>query len=828
MTKISIICMLILFSIGTFANPIVSWFNLYPIYFYPESDNQEVHASGANYLTFPASANWSVRAKKDVYDYSFIDSQIKFLYDYQINGSIISEINPLFTQSAPWLIDEVVKNNQNTKNSDGTPSTYPSILSPIFLKEEEEYAKNWLAHVNEKDPEMKIKYIHPGAEWWFMPNERYGDLDIAAFKNWLKNRYKTIDKLNNRWQSNYKTFDEVNTPKIDIIGNGVSNMKGQSVTIDSTFGDAQASLVSSPLLDKNYPSEKLIHYRAGREYLLRISVKSQGVYGGAYAECAWSNTDATGLTSISGTNFVRGTSDKWVNYEQKMTAPQSENGIVYILLKLVGHGKVLFDNIEFIDMETNKNLLLNGDFESDQTWLNVTWSGKENASYSYLTENNSKIACIEVAPKNSPYKNVDAAIYDFQEFWYTHAADYINKTHGFFKKYDKKRKMVSYLTQAFNFGVEWDGVAYTAISPDYVGLQGKNIDELGLQVCSADGDDFRITSGLDLMRKYNKRLWGVDLVDFTSGVYIGEWYINKMTQNAVCSGAEGIVYCGWNLYHMVDDYSYKHHVAIEDLNKITTNAKVGIEAIENHKAIKEAAIIEPILPASSNDINGYKNNPFSFMGWYKILKSTCWNTDIITFKEIENNPNILKGYSFVLVPDCRYISETAAKAISNIKSKVFFGGDFGEYNEIALPYNNKYTSAATDYGYLYSGELTRNTHAGNTPPLLLWGEETKERIKTKTEAIGKLNDFINKLKLKNSIKTNNININCTKYKRNNETVYYIVNQLEDNNNSGIEITVKNKKNYDLILDGIKQTNIPIKDSKIILPSFITSCVVTVK
>ena len=105
---------------------------------------------------------------------------------------------------------------------------------------------------------------------------------------------------------------------------------------------------------------------------------------------------------------------------------------------------------------------------------------------------------------------------------------------------------VSYLTYSFAFPAEWDYTQQVAIAPDEVARRGRDIDVFGMQLCSADGDPYRATCCLDVVRKYGKPMWVVDLVDFTSGVHIGLPAMEKATQ-VIAHGAEGIVYCGWHL-----------------------------------------------------------------------------------------------------------------------------------------------------------------------------------------------------------------------------------------------------------------------------------------
>src|SRR6201999_556364 len=69
---------------------------------------------------------------------------------------------------------------------------------------------------------------HPALELWHLSNEYggycYCDLCKAAFRDWLKNKYDSIETLNETWWSRfwshtYRSFDEIQT--IDDSVNGL-------------------------------------------------------------------------------------------------------------------------------------------------------------------------------------------------------------------------------------------------------------------------------------------------------------------------------------------------------------------------------------------------------------------------------------------------------------------------------------------------------------------------------------------------------------------------------------------------------------------------------
>ncbi|MBR4748420.1 MAG: beta-galactosidase [Abditibacteriota bacterium] len=798
---------------AAWAEPVVSWFDLYPIRFYPADDNDEIPVSGANSITYAASSNWFVRTQEDTLTFDFLDAQVQQLRSLGLGGSIICEVNPLYHSSAPWLSEKCSAAGETIANIAGVPSPQPSIASPVFNRELEILVREWMKHLDEIDPEKRVSYVHPGAEWWFNTYERYGKTDTDAFKTWLRNKYKSISALNKAWGSDFPSFEAVEVPRVQISGNGIAGSKGQSIVTDAAYGDCQASYVSGPLLGGEGNAPQLIPVRGGDAYTLSFDVKTEGLGGGAYAELNFANGDNTGFTGFRGSPYEKRSDTDWHTISCSITAP-ADSAYVTIQLQLAGHGRVRYRNLSFRSPEGEELA------KPLSEWGTVIWSGKE-PRHEYANGE----CMIENLPKDRAYSNGNAAVGDWTRFWYEHAAYWINHTHSLYKQNSYGRRTVSYLTNSFAWGVEWDSIAAGAISLDRVLMNSGSVDEIGMQVCSADGDDYRITCALDTARKYRKPMWAVDLVDFTSGVHIGEWHINKMAQNAVASGARGLVYCGWDLWHLTDDYSYKNHVPIDGLRRINEMAAEGIRTLEDKKAPKEAAIIHTALPATSDDAEGYKNSPFSFMGWYKILKSCLVNVDVVSLAEIEKNPDLLDDYKLILVPHCPYISSRAGEALQKRSDRLFFGGEFARCSDTGAPYSGGSVAPARDYGSEYCGELIRDTHAGNTPPLFLWGEETPERSGVLCEASLLLLRELKARGIRLPFETDNRYLSATRWQGGGETVYYFVNQRKT---GSFSLTITGSgKGVTVVRDGVV-SEVRTADGGVDIGSFDTSCIVRIK
>ena len=323
---------------------------------------------------------------------------------------------------------------------------------------------------------------------------------------------------------------------------------------------------------------------------------------------------------------------------------------------------------------------------------------------------------------------MDAAVHDWSVFWYETAAEYINGLARMFKRYDPTRPTITYLTMSWAFPAEWDETQRSAIAPDEVAMHGRDIDGFGMQLCAADGDPFRITACLDLVRKYGKPMWTVDLVDFTSGVHIGYPAMDRITQSAVQHGTAGIIYCAWHIPTVLD-YSFYPNMALDDTHRMLSHAHRAVGIMAGLQVHARGAILQPILPATPSDPEGFKNDYRSFMGWYKLLESLYETFDVVTLREIEKRRVDLSSYRYVLVPDCSCLPEAAWERLAAYHGAgglLITVGRFAERDAIGRPLAQRPVAqvALPDYGKAYAGDPIRDTHAGNTPPLFLWREET--------------------------------------------------------------------------------------------------------
>ncbi len=714
--------------------------------FYPSVDvgMDRLPESGASILSVCAGG-WGMARGEGTYDFSAFDKQLAYARQYGLKLALISEINPLYTPA--WLQEKVRAVDQLVQDANGEYGSIPSITSPLFTAAQEELVQRFVEHVRRTDDTGVVAYYHPGAEWWFPLNQRYHPGDVARFRGWLREQYGSIDKLNATWQSGYTSFDDIAAPAIDMLGGG-RGRTGLAAVISLEAGAAHCSWSTPAAIDPAAvpAADTYAAVQPGRRYTVSAWVNLQSVAGpGAYLEVAWVGPEGGRPMAIDDGRPLRA-AEGWTQLEEVFTAPKGA-GRAWVLLKFMGSGTVMWDDVVFRETDGGANLAPNpniavGD-EQPAAWRFQNWSGGERVLARYLRSGGrSGSECLEVTVPAAEQRargaaELDAAVHDWSVFWQETAAEYINGLARMFRRHDVTRPTITYLTMSWAFPAEWDETQRSAIAPDEVAMRGRDIDGFGMQLCSADGDPYRVTACLDLVRKYGKPMWTVDLVDFTSGVHIGYPTMDRITQSALQHGAAGIIYCAWHIPTVLD-YSFYPNMDLNDTHHMLDDARRAVDIMAGLKIHARGAILQPILPATPSDPEGFKNDYRSFVGWYKLLESLQETCDVITLREIDQRRVDLSSYRYILVPDCACLPDAVREqlaAYGRAGGLLITGGRFADRDAIGRPLTHQSVArvALPDYGKAYAGDPIRDTHAGNTPPLFLWREETEATRRARRE-----------------------------------------------------------------------------------------------
>ncbi|MBM3492782.1 MAG: hypothetical protein FJX72_00450 [Armatimonadetes bacterium] len=726
--------------------PPIGWCCFFP---FVDVGMDQLPKSRASVLSV-CSGGWGMGHVEGKVDFGPFDAQLAYAEKHNLKLAIIQEINPFYTPV--WLREKVKAAGESAHDPQGSALSIPSISSPLFRAEQEKLLDAFVQHVKERDTTRRVAFYHPGAEWWFPLPERGNPLDVAAFRRWLARKYGSIATLNRVWKSSFAGFDQVDAPRMEMMGGG-KGQKGLAQTVDVGHGPQHCSWSAPSAMDAAAKpgQDTYAAVTPGKRYRMSVWVFIESLTGaGVFPEVAWVAPNGGPPVAIEQGRAVRGPVGRWQRLEATFTAPANA-GRAWLLLKFMGLGAARYDDIGFVEEGGGPELAPNpavegGGAAGPAAWSFQNWTGGAHAKAEWL-RTGGRVAtipspgardgmvgggsCLRIEvrlPANlkPSVGNSTAAFHDWSTYWFEAGADYINAMSEMMKKRDPTRPTVTYLTIFWAAPSEWDEMQRSAIAPDVVGMRGKHIDAFGMQLCSADRDPYRVTACLDLMRKYAKPMWAVDLVDFTAGVHIGPNAMDQITQATIQHGAAGIIYCAWHIPSVLD-YSYHPYHTTDDHARMIGRAMKGVEAMAGMRVKPHGALIMPMLPATPADQDGVRNDWRSFVGWYKLLERMHYTVDVVTLRELDAGAD-LKRYPWVVVPDCRDISDAALRSLRSYSAqcgRLIVAGRFAERDDRGRqrPITVR-VRRAPDLGRLYAGDPVRDTHAGNTPPLFLWKTDT--------------------------------------------------------------------------------------------------------
>jgi len=717
------------------SKPPIGWCCFYP---FVDVGMDSLPLSGASILSV-CSGGWGMGQVEGKIDFGPFDRQLAYAEHHDLRLAIIQEINPYYAPA--WIRDRVRSAGESSWDAQDRPGATPSISSPVFRTAQEQLLARFVEHVRKTDRSRRVAFYHPGAEWWFPLNERYNPLDVAAFRRWLARRYGSIAALNRTWHSAFASFDAVDAPRIDMMG-GAKGQTGLALVVDVGSGMQHCSWSTTAVTDPNARPGPNTYAAAepGKRYCVSAWALVERMKGpGVFLEIAWVGPNGGAPVAIDQSRPVRGPAGRWQRLSAEFTAPPAA-GRAWILLKFMGAGAARYDGVSFVREADGTELAPNPTFRpgtgpAPVAWSFQNWTGGAHAKPEYLSSGgHTGGACLRIEVPESggvrpPYTNATAAVQDWSAYWFEAGAEYIDSMSAMMRRLDPTRPTVTYLTMSWAAPSEWDETQRSAVAPDVVAMKGRHIDAFGMQLCSADKDPYRVIACLDLMRKYGKPLWAVDLVDFTSGVAIGPEAMDQVTQAAVQHGAAGIVYCAWHIPTVLD-YSFYPNMRSGDQAKMIRGAMEGVRAMAGMRVAAQGALVIPMLPATPDDPDGVRNDWRSFAGWYKLMERLHLTVDVVTLRELDAGTD-LSGYPWVLAPDCACISDRSLACLRRYAThggRVVCTGRFASRDDHGAARGADAPAVAhmtlPDLGREFAGDPVRDTHAGNTPPLFLWRVDT--------------------------------------------------------------------------------------------------------
>ncbi len=182
---------------------------------YPEvlsEDMRLMKLANCNSMSVGIFAWAALEPREGEYDFSFLDKTINDVY---ANGGRIVLATPSGARPV-WLskkYPEVLRTNaDHSKNTHGNRHNH-CYTSPVYREK--------VAAINRKLAERYGN--HPAVLVWHLSNEYGGECHCElcknAFREWLKNKYGTIENLNAQWWTafwahTFSSFDEIDPPSL--------------------------------------------------------------------------------------------------------------------------------------------------------------------------------------------------------------------------------------------------------------------------------------------------------------------------------------------------------------------------------------------------------------------------------------------------------------------------------------------------------------------------------------------------------------------------------------------------------------------------------------
>ena len=243
-------------------------------YYYPEHWNEsqwdrdlkKMSEMGFEFTHFAEFAWAQIEPEEGVYDFAWLDRAVELADKYNMKVVMCTS-----TATPPvWLVrkyPEVLKTHEDGTTMDHGSRQHASFSSNFYrsysLKMIEELAK----HYGNDDRIIG----------WQLDNEPYTNTDYGPdaqqrFREWLKNKYSTIDALNKAWGTNfwsgtYTDFSQINIPKHRQWGMNLYQRLDHGRFCDeetSTFLDEQARVIRKYTLPGQWITTNYIPYYDAR------------------------------------------------------------------------------------------------------------------------------------------------------------------------------------------------------------------------------------------------------------------------------------------------------------------------------------------------------------------------------------------------------------------------------------------------------------------------------------------------------------------------------------------------------------------------------------
>ncbi|MCK5862482.1 MAG: beta-galactosidase, partial [Candidatus Hydrogenedentes bacterium] len=603
--------------------------------------------------------------------------------------------------SNPWRYKMTGRVNQNLIGSDGKAWNFSSLHSPMFRESVFAYIKQFTGWFKENDTEGLVPGYLNGAEWFYPGSMDYSSMALAAFHEWLQEKYKTLPLLNKSWGQDYAVWADAQPPRPLVIGGYHSN--------EPTFalnGGADASYAF-----------KAIPVTSGRHYTVSATVTGGGAamhFAGFHL--SW-RTAADNLISISAVHSDSHGEESYLLQGNVLAPPNA--AFVILHCKLLAWGKVTFQNPTLIENASN-NTLTN---RMPDEWIHHEYTGESEAAA--VMKEKDLILTLTAADTTEYQGHASLMLEDWITFSYEAMAHWLNTCAKYIRVCDPDREISSYVGFVFAQQAQWD---YAMVNQrlDISLMNTPDIDVNGIQMCIAGNDYTWATHIVDTARKYEKPVRATDFIDFPYGLYSGFEAIYRGTLAAVQHGMTQVFWYGWK---GVQDYSFLQRMTTADRNRLVADTHSAIDAVAGFHPYTNMAQLMPIMSYSLADEGGHKGDMIDSGGLYHLLLDTGFTVDVWTPYEIENHDGApLEHYDVLFMSDCPVLPRPVYKKLLHF---VDAGGALissgrlpkkdlrGKSFEENLAAKKRVVSLNETIGRRYWGKLKRAQVYGNTPPVLV-------------------------------------------------------------------------------------------------------------
>lgn len=641
----------------------------YPIGFvshYPMivHDDEAVPQTGANVCI--VRAPWAlIEPAEDRWDFSLLDRQLEWAYRTGIRLVYLMEAGPAHAAGVGWLVDKLKTKQETMASPDGHVVNDPCYQSSTYRFYLSRFLKKTIGYLARHRYASHIVGYNNGCEWWHPLNLSYADPDKAGFREWLRQKYRSLENLNAVWGARWTSWAAIEPPV--LYPAGVADLP------QGMF------LPASAVCDVCWCTTEGSHIRVtpGQKLAFELRYTAQLSAGSVGMEVAWLTADDPKPFRIDWSPSRTGASSGVLRFT--LVVPERASR-AWLLMKLRGVGKVTFHAIRVLNDKCENlapNPVLN---PAHAGWRFVVWSAGQPERVSHWWQG-SGMASLAYRPdvrlEGAPRYPL-AVIDDWFHYRFDSFARFIDWMAAQCRSADPARPVISYLTFAFANAFEWDYVQQMAIAVDHWVENAHHQQVLGMQLSSAEGDFDSVTAVLDMVRRLGKPLWAIDLLDFTKGTYLGEAGLTRTSLSVLQHGGAntGIQYYCW---YGTPDYNYSE-LGVDALSRMTRRVKETAAQLEGAQPVCEVALVLPRMPLYPF-LPQPPNDWADFMGWYKLLVRAGVCPDIYTLHALEKAS--LSGYKAIVIPDCAYIPQGALHTLQRAARsgvKLLSSGRFALYD----------------------------------------------------------------------------------------------------------------------------------------------------